>query len=212
MVGIGQKNLHLYERRGLLEPVRTSSGTRQFDNSAIQRTQRGPPAPDHRTFGRGPELQGHQPGAGAGSRNPGPQTRARTPRRRLLNLHPPGSCNSEAGPAAPPARVGGARQRGPPPRGNLDPRMHRTPRGAANAPHAPAGNPNTGRGRPCPLTPTVAAASLTSARGPGCGRGTMFPARPSENLAAGPSPPSPSGTPPGPRAGQVPGFSRPPVG
>ena len=35
MVGIGQQNLRLYERRGLLEPVRTSGGTRQYSENDV---------------------------------------------------------------------------------------------------------------------------------------------------------------------------------
>lgn len=35
MVGIGQQNLRLYERRGLLEPVRTSGGTRQYSEHDV---------------------------------------------------------------------------------------------------------------------------------------------------------------------------------
>ena len=35
MVGIGQQNLRLYERRGLLEPGRTSGGTRQYSEHDV---------------------------------------------------------------------------------------------------------------------------------------------------------------------------------
>ncbi|MFF5794622.1 MerR family transcriptional regulator [Paeniglutamicibacter sp. NPDC012692] len=35
LVGIGQQNLRLYERRGLLEPVRTSGGTRQYSENDV---------------------------------------------------------------------------------------------------------------------------------------------------------------------------------
>lgn len=36
LVGMGQQNLRLYERKGLLEPGRTSGGTRQYTEDDVQ--------------------------------------------------------------------------------------------------------------------------------------------------------------------------------
>lgn len=35
LVGMGQQNLRLYERKGLLEPGRTSGGTRQYSETDL---------------------------------------------------------------------------------------------------------------------------------------------------------------------------------
>ncbi|MBT2553478.1 MerR family transcriptional regulator [Arthrobacter sp. ISL-5] len=35
LLGTGQQNIRLYERRGLLTPVRTSGGTRQYSESDL---------------------------------------------------------------------------------------------------------------------------------------------------------------------------------
>lgn len=40
IVGMGQQNLRLYERKGLLEPHRTDGGTRQYSDNDLTRLHR----------------------------------------------------------------------------------------------------------------------------------------------------------------------------